>query len=408
MRPVVIADKVAKKYSHQATRHLSYGVRDLARELLGRRNNTRLRADEFWAVDNVTFMIDPGEALAIIGRNGSGKTTLLKLICGLIKLDAGTIVCDGRVQALINLGAGFHMELSGIDNIYNSASLMGLSRREIASAAEEAIEFSELGKFIHSPVGTYSAGMQARLGFSVAVSLKPDILVVDEILAVGDQAFQNKCSVRLHQAKKDGVAILLVTHSIVPVIQLCDRALWLDSGRAMALGPAKATIQSYLDFLERRERHKVRSRAQKRQDSPPATRWPWVDRVQAGLRVSGADRDAVTVHDEVTLECSFTLSKSTRHATATLWIVGKDNLKLGGIPLVPIVPSEGTGRGVFGGTAHIPDLNVTPGTYAVRLEVRDGNELLYDEPVREFVVEGDGRLYWQIADLRHSYGVEPA
>jgi lipopolysaccharide transport system ATP-binding protein len=406
MRPVVIVDQVAKKYSRRSTEHLQYGLGDLARELIGGRKKPTLREDEFWAVDNVTFALEAGEALAVIGRNGSGKTTLLKLICGLMKLDAGTVVCDGRVQTLINLGAGFDMELSGLDNIYNSASLMGLSRREIESAAKEAIEFSELGSFIRSPVGTYSTGMQARLGFSVAVSLKPDILVVDEILAVGDQAFQNKCSIRLHQVKRDGVGIILVTHSLPPVVQLCDRALWLDSGRKMALGPAKPTLRSYLAFLERRERERIRAKEQKPDRTPTATprQWAWVDDVRVSLNVGGAERDAVTIHDEVAVVCRYHLAKPASNLTTSLTLCRQDNLALASIAFGSALMDQAGG---FSGTARIPDLNVVPGRYSFRLVVRDSSETLYNEVAKEFVVEGDGRLHWHLADFEHEYRIYP-
>ena len=182
MKPVVIAEDISKKYSRNADTHLSYGVSDLFRELFGRNSERALRTDEFFAVDSVSFHLYPGDSLALIGRNGSGKTTVLKMLNGLIKPDKGSIVMDGRVQALINLGAGFNPALSGRDNIYSSSSLMGLSSKETAAIVDEVVEFSELEEFIDSPVGTYSSGMKARLGFSVCVHLKPDILLIDEIL----------------------------------------------------------------------------------------------------------------------------------------------------------------------------------------------------------------------------------
>ncbi len=218
---------MSKKYSRNRDAHLSYGITDLFREVFGRKGSTDLRRDEFLAVNDLSFFLNAGDSLAVVGRNGSGKTTLLKMMNGLTKLDTGTIIMEGRVQALISLGAGFNSALSGRDNIYNSASLMGLTSAETRAIFHEIVAFSELEEFIDSPVGTYSSGMTARLGFSVAVHLDPDILLIDEILAVGDYAFQNKCFIKIHELKQKGVTIVLVTHSHTHAIQLCEKAIWL-------------------------------------------------------------------------------------------------------------------------------------------------------------------------------------
>ena len=252
-------ESVFKKYSKNAQEHLTYGLGDLLREITGSKVRD-LRRDEFYAVNNVSFELSPGDSFALIGRNGSGKTTMLKMLNGLIKPDGGRITLRGRVQALINLGAGFSPRLSGRENIFNSASLMGLKRAETEDLLESIIDFSELHDFIDSPVGTYSSGMNARLGFSVAVHLKPDILLIDEILAVGDFAFQNKCYARMEQLKRDGVTIVLVSHSHGKVIQLCERAIWMHEGRPMFNGPAQDSVKEYLKYLEELEQEKLVSK----------------------------------------------------------------------------------------------------------------------------------------------------
>ena len=265
MEPIVRVENLSKKYSRNANAHLSYGIRDLFSEIVGREKGLALRKDEFLAVDNVSFDLKPGDSFALVGRNGSGKTTILKMMNGLTKPDGGRIVMKGRVQALINLGAGFSPQLPGRDNVYNSASLMGLTHRETTDILEEIIDFAELGEFIDSPVGTYSSGMKARLGFAVAVHLYPDILLIDEILAVGDFAFQNKCYTKMEELKKSGVTIVLVSHSHPKVIQLCERAIWMHAGKTMHIGPAKETVKAYMEFLERIEQDKVEEANRKRE-----------------------------------------------------------------------------------------------------------------------------------------------
>ena len=238
MQPNVVVENLSKKYSTNANAHLAYGASDLFREITGQSSNLTLRKDEFLAVDNVSFQLYPGDTFALIGRNGSGKTTLLKMMNGLTKPDGGKVTVRGRAQALINLGAGFNANLSGRDNIFNSAALMGMSQKRTRAIVDEIVEFAELEDFIDSPLGTYSSGMKSRLGFSVAVSLKPDILFVDEILSVGDYAFRNRCFARMQQLKRQGVTIVLVSHSHNSVIQLCQRAMWLHKG-SLALWPGR-------------------------------------------------------------------------------------------------------------------------------------------------------------------------
>ncbi|MCA9443138.1 MAG: ABC transporter ATP-binding protein, partial [Candidatus Omnitrophica bacterium] len=267
MKPILEVQHIRKKFSRNSNAHLSYGIRDLFQEILGRTDNGELREDEFWAVDDVSFHLYPGDSIALIGRNGSGKSTLLKMINGLIKPDGGRIEVHGAIQALINLGAGFNFSLSGRDNIYTSAALMGLTRKETEEQMESIIEFSEIEEFIDSPVGNYSSGMKARLGFSVAINLRPQILLIDEILSVGDAAFQNKCFVKMHELKKSGVTIVLVTHSYTHVVQICEQAIWLHKGKVMRFGPSKETVQAYLDFLSEEQVDRVTKLNQLKSDN---------------------------------------------------------------------------------------------------------------------------------------------
>ncbi len=246
MKPVVVVENVSKKYSRRADVHRQYGIKALINELLGRSQDTYLRQDEFLAVDDISLALYPGDSLALIGRNGCGKTTTLKMLNGTLKPDAGKIIIDGRVQALIALGAGFNPRLSGQENIFNAAAVLGLSNKETKAIIDEVVDFAELDDFIDSPVQTFSSGMHARLGFAVAVHLKPDILLIDEILSVGDYAFQNKCFAKMQQLKHEGVTILLVSHSHAQIIQLCEHALWLHKGQTLKTGSSKAVVKAYL------------------------------------------------------------------------------------------------------------------------------------------------------------------
>ncbi len=201
--------------------------------------------EELWALDDVSFDIEPGEAVGIIGANGSGKSTCLKLMTRILRPTSGRVDVSGRVSGLLELGAGFHPELTGRDNIYLNGSLMGLSRRDVAARFEEIVAFAELERFIDVQVKAYSSGMAMRLGFAIAISVSPDTLLVDEALAVGDQRFQEKCLDRVEEMRADGVTIVFVSHALDMVRSLCDRALWMDTGRLVADGPVNEVVDQY-------------------------------------------------------------------------------------------------------------------------------------------------------------------
>lgn len=198
------------------------------------------------ALRDVSFTIDRGEAFGIIGRNGSGKSTLLKLISGILKPSSGRVTVNGRVAALIELGAGFHPEITGRENIYINGIMLGLSRREIEQRFERIVEFSGIGEFLDQPVKTYSSGMYVRLGFAVAVHVDPDVLIIDEVLSVGDEEFSARCVAKIQEMKYRGVTLIFVTHQLDQVRALCDRALWLDHGQLEAIGEPMRVVDAYL------------------------------------------------------------------------------------------------------------------------------------------------------------------
>lgn len=204
-----------------------------------------LRQHRLTALQAVSFEVEQGEGFGIVGDNGSGKSTLLGLIAGVLRPTRGRIAVHGRVSALLELGAGFHPELTGRENILLNGVLLGLGRREVRQRLDAIIEFAELTGYMDQPVRTYSSGMLARLGFSVVAHLDPEILLVDEVLAVGDVGFQKKCLQRMLEFKERGVTIVLVSHNLSDVERICDRALWLDRGRVAALGDAKSVVCAY-------------------------------------------------------------------------------------------------------------------------------------------------------------------
>ncbi len=211
------------------------------------------KADVYWALKNINLTIETGKTVGLIGHNGSGKSTLLKLITKIIYPTSGEIVTHGRVSSLLELGAGFHPDFTGRENIYINASIFGLSRKEIDSKLESIIEFSELRDFIDSPIRTYSSGMYTRLAFSVAVHVSPDILLIDEILAVGDVNFQKKCISKIKEFKKKGVTMVFVSHNMNDVLEICDSVVWLDKGSMIEYGDTETIASKYLAEMNRRE-----------------------------------------------------------------------------------------------------------------------------------------------------------
>ena len=200
----------------------------------------------FYALKDVSFDIPKGETWGIIGRNGSGKSTLLKLMAGIYKPDAGKLTVDGKISALIELGAGFHPEFSGRENIYINASILGMYKSQIREKFDEIVAFAELEEFIDNPVRTYSSGMFARLGFSVAIHADPDILLVDEVLAVGDESFSHKCKDKINSFRKEGKTIIVVTHNLADVDILCDNVVWLEKGVIKDSGSPKRITDTYM------------------------------------------------------------------------------------------------------------------------------------------------------------------
>ncbi len=205
----------------------------------------KIKHREFWALRDVSLTIPRGEAIGLIGHNGAGKSTFSKLVARVLKPTSGRVVVIGQIAPLLEFGAGFHPELTGRENIFLNGALLGFSHQEMEDKFQNIVDFAELWEFIDAPIRTYSSGMWARLGFAVATDVKPDTLIIDEVLSVGDEFFQRKSAARMQEFRDQGATILLVSHNLASIEQMCHRAAWLDHGRLMEVGKPEAVIEAY-------------------------------------------------------------------------------------------------------------------------------------------------------------------
>ena len=290
----LIVDRVSKRYTVRRTDD-GTGPRTLGERLRA----LRRRDDEFWALRDVSFEVARGETLGVIGNNGAGKSTLLKLLSGVTAPTAGQIVINGRLSALIEVGSGFHPELTGRENVFLSGSILGMRRREIADKLERIVEFAGVRDFIDTPVKRYSSGMYLRLGFSIAAHLEPDILLLDEVLAVGDAEFQAKCMERVKQLHSHGRTIVFISHDLFAVERLCSRVVLMQRGQIVANGPARDVVALYQEM----------NRTRVDEEAPPDVIYPTSGEVEIGnLECFDRHGRAVTTlrtGDPVTFRLSF-------------------------------------------------------------------------------------------------------
>lgn len=319
---LVRVDSVSKKFCTNLRRSLWYGIRDLAGELnpfqpspsatgsssapngatLETPAPAGLRSAEFWAVNGVSFEVRRGECVGLIGHNGAGKTTLLRLLNGLIKPDHGRIEMRGKVGAMIALGAGFNPILTGRENIYVAGSLRGMNKHEITAKIQEIIDFAEVAEFIDMPVQGYSSGMQVRLGFAVASTLTPDILLIDEVLAVGDMDFRMKCLARVYELLRADTAVVLVSHSMVDIQRICTRTIVMDHGRIDFAGDVSNGIARY-EALGIANRNKKReTKASSRRASVSDVLLTCGDEAAAGTRVQARTGDTIRLRFRIHVE----------------------------------------------------------------------------------------------------------
>ena len=247
---ILSVSHVSKKFCRNLKQAYMYGLQDIGSELIGRtRASNKLRKGEFWALDNINLDIKRGESIGLIGVNGSGKTTLLRIISGLIKPDTGIVRIRGRISALIALGAGFNPILSGRENVFINMSILGVSKKEIEETFQEVLDFAEIWDAIDAPVRTYSSGMRARLGFACAIYTRPDILLIDEVLAVGDARFRTKCYRKLAEIREKGTSFVLVSHSSNAILNICSTAVYLSKGKVVVHESTELVMSKYEEDL---------------------------------------------------------------------------------------------------------------------------------------------------------------
>jgi ABC-type polysaccharide/polyol phosphate transport system ATPase subunit len=287
--------------------------------------------EELWALRDVTVELTRGRMVGIVGSNGSGKSTLLKVIGGILKPTTGTIGVTGRVSALIELGAGFHPEFTGRENVYVNGVLLGLGRAEIRERFDDIVAFAGLEAFIDNPVKTYSSGMYMRLGFAIAVTVDPDILLIDEVLAVGDEAFQHKCVGKIQEFKARGKTILLVTHDLGSVERLCDEAVWLHGGRLMAHGPTREVIDRYLGQVASEEARALGAEHRQAEAEAAAGHQRWGSREVEITRVrvldrAGAERYLYDTGEPCTVQLGFRAPRPVEDPVFGIGIFRKDGV----------------------------------------------------------------------------------
>jgi homopolymeric O-antigen transport system ATP-binding protein len=357
----------------------------------------RAAANVFRALDGVDFEMRRGESLGVIGENGAGKSTLLKIIAGVIDPTRGTVGVAGRVGALLELGSGFHPEYTGLANIDLAAALLGLSRAEIAEKRDEIVAFADIGEHIRDPIKHYSSGMVVRLGFAVATALTPDILITDEVLAVGDESFQKKCVAWMENYLRNGGTLLLCSHSMYHVQKLCRTALWLKAGRMERYGSASDVTQAYLAF------HEEKSAAAKQ---PMSVARAQADRIYAIERVDLAPTDAIE-HGSDLRVAGEAYSPDGRAPVVLVGFIRADGTPVYGVAtdMDRVSPRQLTpNRYAFALT--LPQLELLPGKYLVRVHALDPEGVrLFDTVERTLVIKGSTREFGFVR-LRHRWESE--
>ena len=351
-------------------------VRDVAKRFrLYHERNQSLKAavmrggradfEEFWALDDVSFDVQRGTTFALVGENGSGKSTMLNCLAKILRPDRGTIEVEGKMSALLELGAGFHPELSGRENVFLNGSILGLSKKELEARFDDIVSFAGIERFIDMPVKNYSSGMYVRLGFSIAINVDPDVLLVDEVLAVGDEQFQRRCLERVALLREEGKTIVVVTHSLNTVRSLCDNAIWLDHGKIRAAGPAGDVADAYLG-----EVHDDRQPA----ETGEGTRWGTGDVRLKAVELLGPDgqpTEQIRTGDKVTFRLHYAAAEPVPNPVFTLGVYTLEGLQLTGPTTreAGVVVDHVHGEGIV--DLAVDRLLLLPGSYTVSAACTD-------------------------------------
>jgi lipopolysaccharide transport system ATP-binding protein len=361
----------------------------------------RARGEEFWALRDISFSIAKGESLGLIGHNGAGKSTALKLMTRILEPTSGHVHMNGRVAALLELGSGFHPDLSGRENVFLNGSLLGFSRREMQAKLPEIVDFAEIDNFIDMEVKHYSSGMYTRLAFAVATAVDPEILITDEVLAVGDEAFQRKCMDRIYRFRQAGKTIIFVSHALETVRTLCDHAVWLDHGLARLVGGAGEVIDAYLSEVNRREQERISEQlgdADSADGHRHGTREIEIAQVEL-LGANGRARQVFQTNAPLTVRMHYIAHQPISRPVFGVALHHESGFLINGPNTrfndVDIPAVEGTGYVDY----HIPSLPLLGGRYQISVAVVDSTMLhTYDQHDRMY------RLVIQSEGLRERYG----
>lgn len=396
MSITVAFDQVSKRFTLHREQRKS--IQERVAGLL----RPRGQGEEFWALRDVSFAINQGQSLGLVGHNGAGKSTALKLMTRILEPTSGTVTMQGRVAALLELGSGFHPDLSGRENVYLYGSLMGFGRREMAERLDEVVDFSGIGDFIDMEVKHYSSGMYTRLGFAVATSVDPDILITDEVLAVGDEAFQRKCLERIYEFRQRGKTIIFVSHALETVRSMCDLAVWLDHGSVRASGVVSSVVDAYLEDVNRREMERIAASQPHLDPNDPSrfgSREIEIETIEI-LNAQGQSASVFRTHESLTIRMHYVVHQPVPgpvfgvglYHESGIWLTGP-NTRFDGLELNEL---HGSGYVDY----HIPDLPLLNGRYLLSVAVYDTSMLHpYDHHERRY------RLVVQGAGLREHYGI---
>ncbi|MGA1791614.1 MAG: ABC transporter ATP-binding protein [bacterium] len=391
---VVKVETVSKKFCRSLRQMMYYGIKDIARGTMGIHSNSdRLRSGEFWALTDISFELKQGKTLGIIGPNGSGKSTMLRMLNGIFMPDKGRIEIKGKVGALIEIGAGFHPLLTGRENIYINGMILGLTKKEINDKIEEIIAFADIGNFIDSPIKFYSSGMFVRLGFSIAVNVRPEILLIDEVLSVGDLSFQNKCLRKLAELREKANAVVFVSHNLEHVRNLCDKVLILNNGKQIFSGNTDKAIVEYQHLMD-----------QKRLDSLENGRgFELVGHISSGeiifadsgiLDKSRNKTNEISVGDELMVFFELEVKKDIKDIYFSLGIHNeREELCIWHISNESESPGfSHFSKGIYRILARIEKPNLVPGVYTLSFAARNSEtKETYERLVKykKFVIKGN-------------------
>lgn len=328
----------------------------------------RARYEEFWALKGVDFQVPTGSTFGVIGSNGSGKSTLLKTMAGILVPEKGSVTIEGRVSALLELGAGFHPELTGRENVYLNGAILGLTKKEVAAQFDAIVEFAGLPDFIDTPVKNYSSGMFVRLGFAVAAHVDPEVLLIDEVLSVGDESFQRRCAEKIDEFRRDGRTIVFVSHGLGQVAQLCQDAAWIDKGELKMMGPSAEVISAYQG-----ESHQA-----ERVEGEQGSRWGSGEAQIVGVQLldaDGVDTAVLTTHERATIKVDMTAHTPLQDTVVKVRI---DSLA-GNVVWETSTRRNGRTIGLIDGPASvtiaIPSLPLLEGVYDLTVALTDHTEV---------------------------------